>query len=145
MLIYFTLFFLICQVFLVKLHSKLHFYVNCDKIYLSKAFSQANLFTLKWAEVFMKITRVTGYVWPLSITCTTCGITFEVDKPTDLRRHITYSYEQRDGITIPSEKRKYVTTSCPCCNKEHELLDSQVPAIFGTAIPFASGEVPFYG
>lgn len=145
MLIYFTLFLWICQVFLVKLHPKLQFYVNCDKIYLSKAFSQANLYTLKWAEVFMKITHVNGYVWPLSITCTTCGVTFEADKPTDMRRHVQYGYDRKDGVSIPYVKRKYVTVSCPCCGESHELQESQVPAIFGKAIPAAEGENPIYG
>lgn len=91
------------------------------------------------------ITKVPGYVWPISITCDTCGITFEADKPTDLLRHTEYGYDHKDGIAIPFEKRRYVTAPCPCCGKERELQESQVPAIFGKAIPMAPGETPFCG
>lgn len=93
----------------------------------------------------MTITHVNGYVWPLSITCTTCGVTFEADKPTDLRRHLQYGYDHKDGLSIPYVKRKYVTASCPCCGEVRELQESQVPAIFGKAIPMAEGENPIYG
>jgi len=92
-----------------------------------------------------RITKVIGHVWPISITCNTCGVTFEADKPTDLRRHIEYGYDHQDGCSIPYVKRKYVTVSCPCCNTAHDLQDSQVPAIFGNAIPMAEGENPIYG
>lgn len=118
------------------------FYVNCVILYLSKAFSQANLFTLKWVEVVMTISKVPGYVWPLDIECKTCGVTFTLHNPTDMLRHIKYNYKSVDGMPVPSEERRFVTAACPCCKTEHELQPSQVPAIFGAAIPLAPGEGP---
>ena len=91
----------------------------------------------------MKITHVPGYGWPISITCDTCGITYEVDSPADLLRHTKYSYKHKDGIAIPNLERKYVTAPCPCCGKEHELQDAQIPIVISKGIPLAPGEAAF--
>lgn len=93
----------------------------------------------------MTISSVPGYVWPLTLKCVDCGINFDLQMPADMRRHTEYGYEDRDGIRLPYPKRKYVTASCPCCGKVHELQESQVPNIFTTLIPIADGETPICG
>lgn len=93
----------------------------------------------------MTISSVPGYVWPLTLKCKNCGIGFDVQMPTDMRRHVQYGYDHKDGISIPYVKRKYVTASCPCCGEVRELQENQVPEIFGKAIPAAEGENPIYG
>lgn len=90
----------------------------------------------------MKISKITGYVWPIEINCDTCGVTFEVDHPADMLRHTEYSYPVIDGVTVPTVKRRYVTTSCPCCKAVHEILDTKVPPVLTKAIPMASGVAP---
>ena len=83
----------------------------------------------------VRITSIEGYWWPLSIECD-CGITFEVDSPTDFSVKEDFEFKQVDGgLQEPECSNITYFVKCPICGKEHKVDEAEIPSIIRSKIP----------